>query len=196
MAAENLRSKYGPWAVIAGASDGTGAEYARQFAQAGINLLLVSRRQQVLDKLAAELHADHNIETRTLALDLYAEDAPDRVFAAARDLEIGMYVSNAGADKDFRPMLDRSLDELLALIRFNVINVTKASYYFLQPMRRRGRGGAVIMSSVSGLVGGQPGAGLYSATKAFELVFAESLWAELRGDNVDVIGIEIGRAHV
>ena len=189
IATENMRAKYGPWAVIAGASDGTGAEYARQLAAAGINLLLVSRRQEVLDKLAAELHADHNIETRTLALDLYAEDAPDRVFAAARDLEVGMYVSNAGADKDFRPMLDRSLDEMLALIRFNVINVTKASYYFLQPMRKRGRGGAVIMSSVSGLVGGQPGSGLYSATKAFELVFAESLWAELRGDNVDVIGI-------
>ena len=90
---------------------------------------------------------------------------------------------------DFSPMLDRPLDNLLGLIRFNVVNVTKACYYFLQPMRKRGRGGVVIMSSVSGLVGGQPGSGMYSATKAFELVFAESLWAELRRENVDVIGV-------
>lgn len=189
MAAKNLCDKYGPWAVIAGASDGTGAEYARQLARAGIHLLLVSRRQEALDKLAAELRASHKIETRTLALDLYADDAPERLFAAVKDVEVGLYISNAGADMEFTPMLDRPLDKLLALVRFNVVNVTKASYYFLQPMRKRRRGGAIIMSSVSGLVGGQPGSGMYSATKAFELVFAESLWAELRGEHVDVIGV-------
>ncbi len=188
-AAENMRANYGSWAVIAGASDGTGAEYARQLAAAGINLLLVSRRLPKLDELAAGLRASHGIETRTLALDLYADDAPEKLFDAVKDVAVGLYISNAGADMEFTPVLDRSLDKLLGLIRFNIVNVTKACYYFLQPMRKRGRGGAIVMSSVSGLVGGQPGSGMYSATKAFELVLAESLWAELRGENVDVIGV-------
>ena len=185
----DLLAKYGPWAVIAGASEGTGAEFARQLASAGLNLVLVSRRAERLEKLAAELKQHNPIQTRILALDLSTADAADKLFAATSGIEVGLYISNAGADLDFRPILDRPLENLTTLINFNVATVTSACYRFLQPMRARGRGGVVIMSSVSGLVGGQPGSGLYSATKAFELALAESLSGELRPHNVDVIGI-------
>lgn len=186
---ENLRGKYGPWAVIAGASEGTGAEFARQLADAGINLVLISRSIEKLETLAKELRQHNKIEVRTLALDLTGVDAGQKMFAATAGLEVGLYVSNAGSDLDYRPILDRPLENLQALIRFNVATVTDACYLFLQPMRKRGRGGVVIMTSVSGLIGGQPGAGMYSATKSFELAFAESLSTELRPENVDVIGI-------
>lgn len=187
--AARFAEKYGRWAVIAGASEGTGAEFARQLADAGLNLMLVSRRADALEDLAQRLRDGRSIQTRTLALDLSAPDAPHRMFAAAADIEVGLYVSNAGADTDFRPVLDRPLEAMQSLIQFNVSNVTTACYLFLRAMRLRNRGGAVIMSSVSGLVGGQPGSGLYSATKAFELVLAESLHIELRPHNVDVIGV-------
>lgn len=181
--------KYGPWAVIAGASEGTGAEFARQLADAGLNLLLVSRRADALEALATTLRQGRAIQTRTLALDLSLPDAGNHLFAAAADIEVGLYISNAGADTDFRPVLDRPLEQLQTLINFNIGTVTTACYFFLRAMRVRNRGGAIIMSSVSGLVGGQPGSGMYSATKAFELTLAESLHCELRPHNVDVIGV-------
>ena len=68
-----FRSRYGPWAVIAGASEGTGECYARELASMGINLVLVSRRQAALDTLGEALKAEQGIEYRTLAQDLTAD---------------------------------------------------------------------------------------------------------------------------
>src|SRR5271165_1105083 len=90
--------KYGPWAVITGASDGTGAAYARQLAALGLNLVLIARRPEPLAALAAELEAAHGVRTRTASIDLYQPGAGERVFAASEGLEVGLYVSNAGAD--------------------------------------------------------------------------------------------------
>jgi len=181
--------KYGPWAVIAGASQGSGECFSRQLADAGFNLVLIARRQEPLDRLADELRKQHGITVRTLALDLMREDAAQTMFAAAADIEVGLYVSNAGSDMYMGTFLSRSLEKNLEIVNFNVRTVTAACYLFLGPMCARGRGGIVLMSSVSAICGGQPGAGLYSATKAFDLTFAESLYAELHEQNIDVIGI-------
>lgn len=181
--------KYGPWAVIAGASQGSGECFSRQLAEAGFNLLLIARRQEPLDQLANELRKEHGIDVRTLALDLMREDAAQTMFAATSDIEVGLYVSNAGSDMHMGPFLSRSLEKTLDVVNFNVRTVTAACYLFLGPMCARGRGGIILMSSVSAIAGGQPGAGLYSATKAFDLTLAESLYAELREQNIDVIGI-------
>ena len=185
----SILEKYGPWAVIAGASEGTGAEFARQLAGAGFNLMLVARRQEPLDQLADELRRSNGVEVSTLSLDLMREDAAQEMFLAANDIEVGLYISNAGSDAVAGTIMSRPLEKALAIINLNVRTVTSASYLFLGPMCKRGRGGVVLMSSVSGLVGGQPGSGMYSATKAFDLALAESLWSELRADKVDVIGI-------
>jgi short-subunit dehydrogenase len=183
--------KYGPWAVVAGASEGSGEQFSRQLAAAGFNLLLVARRHEPLDRLAAELRQQNAVDIRTLALDLTREDAAETMFAAAADIEVGLYVSNAGSDMHQGTFLSRPLEKAVAIINLNVRTVTSACYLFLGPMSARRRGGIVLMSSVSALVGGQPGAGLYSATKAFDLTLAESLWSELREQNIDVIGIGV-----
>jgi NAD(P)-dependent dehydrogenase (short-subunit alcohol dehydrogenase family) len=91
-------AKFGPWAVIAGASEGTGACYAEELAALGINLLLVSRRPDALEALGERLAAAHGIEFRTLALDLSETGAGTRIVEAAADLDVGLYISNAGAD--------------------------------------------------------------------------------------------------
>lgn len=181
--------KYGPWAVIAGASQGSGESFSRLLAEAGFNLILVARRQEPLDRLAVELRKQHGINVRILALDLMRQDAAEAMFAAAADIEVGLYVSNAGSDMHMGTFLSRSLEGNLDIVNFNVRTVTAACYLFLEPMCARGRGGIVLMSSVSAIAGGQPGAGLYSATKAFGLTLAESLYSELREQNIDVIGI-------
>ncbi len=180
-----FRERYGPWAVIAGASEGMGAEYARMLAAQGINCVLVSRRPAALDELAAELVRDHGIETRVVALDLSEADAGERLFDASADLEVGLYISNAGADSHASFFLARPLEDWLALMTRNNATVVDACYRFAGAMKARGRGGLLIMASGAGLGGGSRIA-VYSATKAFEIAFAESLWAELSPHGIDV----------
>lgn len=180
-----FRERYGPWAVIAGASEGMGVEYARMLAEQGVNCVLVSRRRPVLDEIAAGLVRDHGIEARVLALDLSEADAGRRLFEATADLEIGLYISNAGADPHASFFLARPLEDWLALMARNNATVVEACYRYGGAMKARGRGGLLIMASGAGMGGGSRIA-VYSATKAFEIAFSESLWAELGPHGVDV----------
>ena len=141
LSAERMRDKYGPWAVIAGASEGTGAEYARQLAALGIHCLLVARRTEPLQQLARELEERYHVQTRVLSIDLSTPDAAQRMKAAAADIEIGLYVSNAGADPTGKYFLDVPLDQSHRLINLNVRTVVDAVYAFAPPMKARGRGG-------------------------------------------------------
>lgn len=180
--------RYGPWAVVAGGSDGTGAAFAREIAASGINLLLIARRPGPLEAIAEELRRDHGVEVRTLSVDLNHPDAASRIAEAAADIEVGLYVSNAGAEKGGRSLIDTPFGDLRDLVQRNVLTVIAACQHFGRGMRERGRGGIVLMGSGAGL-GGQPGVAAYTGVKAFVLNLAESLWSELRADRVDVIGI-------
>jgi short-subunit dehydrogenase len=185
---EQMRAKYGPWAIIAGASEGTGAEYARQLAAFGIHCLLVARRTGPLERIARELQDTHHVQTRVLSVDLSSPDAAQRIKAAAADIEVGLYVSNAGADSTGKHFLDVSLEQSHRLINLNVRTVVDAVHAFAPPMKARGRGGILLMSSGAAL-GGQPRVAMYSGTKAFEVNFGESLWIELRKFGVDVLSV-------
>lgn len=180
-------AKYGPWAVIAGASEGTGACYARELAAMGINLVLVSRRQEALEALGEELKGTYGIDYRAAALDLSAEGAGLRILEAASGLDVGLYISNAGAD-NFARFFEDGAEGAHRLVRMNISTLIDASNGFGQGFLKRGTGGIIVMASGAGL-GGQPNLALYSATKAFEINFAESLWAEYHERGIDVIGI-------
>jgi len=182
-----FRGRYGPWAVIAGASEGTGECYARELAAMGINLVLVSRRQAALETLGEELKARHGTDYRAVALDLSEEGAGRRIVEAAAGLDVGLYVSNAGAD-GFGNFFEDSADGPHRLVRMNVSTLIDASNGFGKGFLQRGKGGLIVMASGAGL-GGQPNLAMYSATKAFEINFAESLWAEYHERGIDVIAI-------
>lgn len=181
-----IARKYGPWAVITGASDGTGAEFARQLAAEGLNLLLIARREGPLDSLAADIGGRFGVEVRTASIDLAGESAASQVMDAVGDLEIGLFVANAGADPNGSRFLDAQWQAWHDLLWRNVLAVSECSYQLAGPMRERKRGGIVILSSGAALYG-QPGGAIYSATKSFQLNFCESLWSELRHDDVDVL---------
>ena len=104
------------------------------------------------------------------------------------DVEVGLYVSNAGADSTGKHFLDVPLEHSHRLINLNVRTVIDAVYAFATPMKARGRGGILLMSSGAAL-GGQPRVAMYSGTKAFEVNFGESLWVELRKFGVDVLTV-------
>src|SRR6201993_3683097 len=98
-------TRYGPWALVAGDSDGLGAAFAAGLAERGVNVGLLARRQAVLDQVAAEINSRTSVQTRTLAVDLSEPGAAAAIAAATSDLEIGFLVYCAGADPNFKPFL-------------------------------------------------------------------------------------------
>ncbi|HKT53003.1 MAG TPA: SDR family NAD(P)-dependent oxidoreductase [Caulobacteraceae bacterium] len=183
-----LAAKYGPWAVISGGTEGTGESFARLLAQAGINVMMVARRLEVMEKLALDLQENYGIETRTLVQDLMHPDAAQKILEASADLDVGLYISNAGVDGGPKRFLNQPAERWVRMINMNVINVAVAAHGFGNRLRQRRRGGLLIMASGAALVG-NPYLAMYSSTKAFDLALAEALCGELSEVGVDVLGV-------
>lgn len=188
----DFAEQYGPWALIAGASEGTGASFARQLAGRGLNLILIARRQEPLEALSAQIRTSHGVECITASLDLSLPDAAARMAEPAGEREVGLLVLNAGADPNGSAFLDTAIDQWNALVMRNVVTVLGACHRFGAAMARRGRGGIILCGS-GACYGGLPGVAVYGATKAFDLVLGEALWAELNPLGVDVLNLVMGR---
>jgi short-subunit dehydrogenase len=187
------RGRYGPWAVIAGGSEGMGPEYARQLAADGFSLVLLARKPEPLDAAAelARSAAAADVEVRTLSVDLTTPAAVDAIRQVTDDIEIGLLVYNAGANSYGLPFLDGELDRFRPVIDLNVGGKLALCHHFGGLMRQRGRGGILIVGSLSGYTG-SPHTSIYNASKAFSRVFAESLWYELRPHGVHVVEFVVG----
>ena len=186
-----LAQRYGPWALIAGGSQGIGLCLAQQLAQAGINLLLIARRQAPLDEASRAITSRHPVEVRTCALDLCDNSLAGQLDAVVDGLEIGLMIYNAGAVHGAGLFLDEPLEKAQQLVKLNCQGPLLLCHRLGNAMRARGRGGIMLLSSLSGLTGGAYVA-TYAATKAFDIILAESLWAELRPHGVDVLGLIAG----
>lgn len=158
----------------------------------GVNVVLLARRQAVLDQVAAEINSTTGVQTRTIALDLARPGAAATVAEATKDLDIGFMVYCAGADPNFKAFLDNSLAAAEAMVQRNCMVPVQLCHQFAPAMVERGRGGIVIFGSGAGFAGG-PNMVAYAASKAFDMVFAEALWAELRPKGVDVLGLILGK---
>ena len=187
-------AKYGPWALVAGASDGVGAAFAEGLAERGVNVVLVARRQALLDEVAAGIAARTGVETRVLAVDLAGHDATSAIAAATGDLDIGFLVYCAGADPNFQPFLANPIETAEAMVHRNCTVPMQLCHHFAPAMVQRGSGGIVLFGSGAGLAGG-PNMVAYGATKAFDMVFAEALWSELHDKGVDVLGLILGKTN-
>lgn len=188
----DLAAKYGPWAIVVGASDGCGALFAERLACNGVNVVLVARRQHLMDEVAAGIRERTGAATRTLAVDLTADDASSAIIDATADLDIGMLVYCAGGDPNYQPFLANPVSAGEALLRRNCLVLMQLCHHFAGTMVARGRGGIVNFSSGAALVGG-PNMVAYGGTKAFDMVFTEGLWAELHDKGVDVLCLILGK---
>lgn len=179
-------TRYGPWAVVAGASEGIGAAFAAELARRGLGLILVARRPEPLRALAATLPGD----TVVVSADLATTEGVAAVLDAACGRSVGLVVCNA-AYSPIGPF--RTLDPGASrrALDLNCAAPLLLAHHFLPGMVARGQGGFVIMSSLAGQQG-TPGVAVYAATKAFGAILAESLWAELRGCGVDVVACVAG----
>jgi short-subunit dehydrogenase len=183
--------KYGPWALITGASEGTGSAFAHRLADLGVNCFLVARRDAPLVALAAEIRAK-GVDVLTASIDLSSPDAADQVIAAAGHQDVGLLIANAGADGNASLFLDQDVDNWEKLVTLNVRTTMRLAHYFGRAMRSRGRGGILLVGS-GACYGGLNGISVYSGAKGFLLCFGEGLWAELRHHDVDVLNLILGR---
>jgi len=181
----DFAARYGPWAMVAGASEGIGAAYTEQLATRGLNLVLVARRAELLQSLASELSKKYNVEIKIIPLDLSAANAVEQIAENTKDMEIGLLVYNA-AFSAIGPFLERPLDDHIKEINTNAFTPLKLIYLFAEQMLGRGHGGILLMSSLSAFQGSAY-ISTYAATKAFNIVLAEGLWEEWRERGVDVL---------
>jgi short-subunit dehydrogenase len=182
-----FRRRYGPWAVVAGGSQGLGAGFARALARRGVNLVLVAETDDPLSQLARTLERESDVAVRDVVVDLAEPDMLDRIVAATRGVSVGLLVCNA-AHAPLGPFLTRSLEDKRKVVAVNCRAPVELIHHFGGLMADRGKGGVVLMSSMAGLQGTALAA-TYAASKAFTRVLGESLWEELRERGVDVLSV-------
>ncbi|MGD0142883.1 MAG: SDR family NAD(P)-dependent oxidoreductase [Rhizomicrobium sp.] len=178
-------AKYGPWAVVAGASEGLGEAFAAALAARGMNLLLLARRGDLLEDVARRLRADNAIEVREAVCDLARADLADALETLTKDLDVGLAVYNA-AYGPVGEMVAQPVADLMRVVDVNMRAPLIVAHTFAPRMIARGRGGIVLMSSIAGQQGG-PRIAAYAASKAFNTILGEGLWSELRPKGVDVV---------
>lgn len=184
MTAQTFAQRYGPWALIAGASEGLGLAFANEAADRGLNLILLARRTEPLEAAAAQLR-ERGVEARAHSVDLAAPSLAQRLTEITEGLDVGLAIYNA-AYAPVGELTARSLDELERIVNVNTRGPMIFAKTLVPPMLARGHGGLVLMSSLAGMQGTPRLAG-YAASKAFNTVLAESLWGELGPQGVDVI---------
>jgi uncharacterized protein len=177
--------RYGPWALVAGASEGLGAAYARGLAERGMHLVLAARRREPLETLAAEIRSRYGTEVRTVAGDLADDEYRGRLCGETKDLDLGVLVYNA-AHAPTGPLATLDPADISRALAVNTQGPAALLRSLLPAMLSRGRGAVVLMSSLAGNQG-TPRIATYAATKAFNRVLAEGLWHELRGRGIDVL---------
>ena len=182
--------KYGPWALITGASRGLGAEFARQCARFGLNLVLIATKTDTLQTQATSLRNDYEVEIKTLVLNLSHEDILPEIKSVTDSLEIGLLVNNAGLST-VTPFLEHNIDDLIKQLHVNSRAGMILAHHFGRKMAKRRRGGIIFLSSGSAMFGTAYCAN-YAGTKAYNLILAESLWYELEQYGVDVLGFMAG----
>jgi short-subunit dehydrogenase len=185
--------RYGPWALITGASSGIGETLAGRLAALGFHVVLAGRRADALAAVAARIERDHRVQTRCVQVDLSEPGATDALDRDTADLDLGLIVLNAGAGSA-GPFLDRDDAAEAALIRLNCAAVVDGARRFGARLRDRGGGSLLFLSSILAFQG-SPLSATYGASKAFVQAFAESLTVELRAHQIDVLCFAIGPTH-
>jgi short-subunit dehydrogenase len=178
--------RYGPWAVVTGASSGIGRGFAQALSERGLNLVLVARREDELRQLAGDLPTDALV----VAADLSTDAGLDAVDDATADLDVGLLIAAAGFGSS-GPFLDADPTRQDAMLDVNVRAVLRQSAAFGGRFAARGRGGLVLFGSVLGFQG-VPGAAHYAATKAYVQTLGEALHVEMKPRGVDVLVVAPG----
>lgn len=186
----SLYRRFGPTALITGASDGIGRAFAQRLAAEGFDLLLVARREGGLRDLATALEARHGTRVTVLPRDLSEPASVHGLLEQTADQPIGLLVAAAGFGS-LGSFLDQDVGQELNMIDLNCRSVVELAHGMGSRMVAQGRGGIVLFGSLVGFHGA-PQSATYAATKGFVQSFAEGLAAELRPGGVSVLSVAPG----
>lgn len=184
------KNRFGPWALVTGASSGIGREFARQLAANGINIVLAARRHALLEQVGRELTEGFGVQHRVVVADLSEGGFIDTLAAATDELDLGLVISNAGAG-DPGEFLKHDRAHLVNLMRLNALAHLEIAHYFGRRLARRGRGG-LLLGGAMGAIHGLPFMANDSASKAYVQTIGEALHVEFAPLGVNVTALIIG----
>jgi hypothetical protein len=187
MAAKKFRDRYGPWALVIGSAEGMGACYVQKFAEQGLNIVAVDRREELLQQQAEEIAEQYDVQVTGLVCDLGKPEEVTAMLDQIDTLELGLVVFNAAMSVS-GPWHSVDIDSKLTMINVNCVSTTMVLDRLSRPMSQRGKGGIILMTSMAAMQGA-PGQACYAACKSYDLILGESLWHELGEDGVDVLTV-------
>ncbi|MFA5444812.1 MAG: SDR family NAD(P)-dependent oxidoreductase [Bacteroidales bacterium] len=181
---KDFKCKYGPWALVAGASEGLGEAFAREIASRGLNVYLIARREEKLQELSGEIQREYGVQVKYRSVDLSERDQIKDFFSQL-DVDTGLVVYNAAYAPVgwFAGLPPEDPEKIVAV---NVRGPVLVAHFASAIMKKKGSGGIVLMSSLAGTQG-SPKIATYAATKAFNTTFVEGLWKELKPLGIDVL---------
>jgi uncharacterized protein len=183
------RERFAGAALVTGASSGIGREFSKALAAKGMDVILVARREAELVELAEELRARHSVRASVIVADLLENDAVDNIAdqVEQKSLHVGLLVNNAGIGQ-YGPFETLDRQQALDSIDLNCRVPVALTYAFLPQMLKRGRGGLIYVASIASFQP-TPYYATYGASKAFDLMFAEALSAELAPKEIEVLAL-------
>ena len=182
---DRLRTRYGPWALVTGATSGIGLELAERLAECGLDLIINARSRDRLEQVANRLRSQYNVQVVVIDADLGENADVEKLIDLSGSKEVGLLVLSAGFGTS-GPFLNASLSAELDMLRVNCEAVLVLSHYFGQLFALQKRGGIVLMSSIVAFQG-VPHAATYAATKAYIQTLGEAISRELLPQGVDVL---------
>ncbi|XP_078447521.1 very-long-chain 3-oxoacyl-CoA reductase 1-like isoform X2 [Wolffia australiana] len=175
-------AKYGRWAVITGPTDGIGKEMAMEFARKGLNLVLVGRNPEKLNKVSAELREVNSaVKLKTVVMDLSDEIQLRVLIDAVKDVDMGILVNNAGlANEDPVHFHQLGEDTTMKIVNVNLVAPTMITAALLPEMLRKGRGAIINVGSGSTDLPSFPFYSVYAGTKGYIKQFSKNLHIEYK----------------
>jgi uncharacterized protein len=188
----DFTDRYGPVAVITGASSGIGYAFAEELAGRGLDLVVTARRLDRLEELATRLTRQHGVKVTSRQADLADPAAPRQLVEFTAGMDVGLVISNAGFGLRRGPHEAHNAATLTTMLMLNCHAPSALAHGFVPRLRARGKGGIIFTSSVEGAIGG-PYSAAYSASKAMVTALGEALWGELAETEIDVLTLCPGK---
>jgi uncharacterized protein len=185
MSNQDFIDRYGPVALVTGASSGIGRSFAELLAAKGLDLVVVARRSQRLDELARRLQTAHGVKVTVHQSDLVHPASAQSIVDATSSLDVGLLISNAGFGLK-GPYDEGNAQAMADMLMVNCHAPMLLARGFIPRLRARRKGGIIFTSSVEGLIG-VPFSAAYAATKGFLNSLGEGLWGELTPEGIHVL---------
>ncbi|MDA8197380.1 MAG: SDR family NAD(P)-dependent oxidoreductase [Actinomycetota bacterium] len=185
MPSDDFVAKYGPWALVAGGSDGLGAAWTEAFAKRGLNVAIVGRRKELVEAKAKEIENRHGVSTLSIVLDLSESSAPNELVERVTGIDLGLVVYNAALSPGGKfEKVEGST--IRSAISTNVATPTLLIHQLIPKLLSRKNAGVILVSSLAGYAGSSS-LSTYGATKAYLRMLGEALWEENRGSGLDIL---------